>query len=108
ASLALAPKKPAVEEQVMRQGKPATVMMLTRGKSRYDAQLRWRNENPEPDLAGYAIVVRSTTTPFWEKEIFGGNVTEYLIKDISIDDRIFGVKAIDKSGNASLVSVYTP
>jgi len=108
ASLALAPKKPLVEEQIMRQGKPVMVMMLTRGKTRYDAQLRWKNENPEPDLAGYAIVVRPTTSPFWEQEIFVGNVTEYLMKDVSIDDRIFGVKAIDKNGNASLVSVYVP
>src|SRR5579864_9706801 len=108
ASLALAPKKPTVEEQVMRQGKPTTVMMLTRGKSRYDAQLRWKNENPEPDLAGYVVVMRSTTSPFWEKEICVGNVTEYLMKDVSIDDRIFGVKAIDKNGNSSLVSIYTP
>ena len=108
ASLALAPKKPVVEEQVTRQGRTNTVMMLTRGKSRYDAQLRWKNENGEPDLAGYAIVMRSTTSPVWEKEIYVGNVTEYLMKDVSIDDRIFGVKAIDKNGNASLVSVYTP
>jgi acetylornithine deacetylase/succinyl-diaminopimelate desuccinylase-like protein len=108
ANLALAPKKPVVEEQVVRQGKPVTVTMLTRGKTRYDAQLRWKNENPEPDLAGYAIVERPTTSPFWEQEIFVGNVTEYLMKDVSIDDRIFGVKAIDKNGNASLVSVYVP
>ena len=48
------------------------------------------------------------TSPFWDKEIFVGNVTEYLMKDVSIDDRIFGVKAIDKNGNASLVSIYAP
>ena len=90
----------------MRQGKPVTVMMLTRGKTRYDALLRWKNENPEPDLAGYAVVIRPTTSPFWEREIFVGNVTEFLMKDVSIDDRIFGVKAIDKNGNSSLVSVY--
>lgn len=108
ACLALAPKRPAVEEKVTRQGKPVTVMMLSRGKSRYDAQLRWKNENPEPNLAGYAIVMRATTSPYWEKEIFVGNVTEYLIKDVSIDDRIFGVRAIDKDGNASLVSTYVP
>lgn len=107
ASLALAPKKPVVEEQVTRQGRQVTVMMLTRGKSRYDAQLRWKNENPEPDLAGYSVVMRSTTSPLWEKEVFVGNVTDYLMKDVSIDDRVFGVKAIDKDGNASLVSVYT-
>ena len=51
-------------------------------------------------------VMRSTTSPLWEKEIFVGNVTEYLMKDVSIDDRVFGVRAIDKDGNASMVSTY--
>jgi len=108
ASLASAPKKPVVERQITREGKPVTITMLTRGKSRYDALLRWKNEKPEPDLAGYAVVVRSTTSPFWEREVYVGNVTEYLMKGASIDDQIFGVKAIDKEGNASLVSVYNP
>jgi hypothetical protein len=79
---------------------------IARGKSRYAALLKWSNENPEQDLAGYAIVSRSTTAPFWEKEIFVGNVNEYSIEDVSIDDLVFGVKAIDKDGNESLVSAY--
>jgi hypothetical protein len=108
ASLALAPKKPVVEEEVTRQGKQVMTLMLTRGKSRYDAQLKWKDENPDSDLAGYAIVTRSTTSASWEHEVFVGTVNEYLMKDVSIDDRVFGVKAIDKQGNASVVSVYTP
>jgi len=74
--------------------------MISRGRTRYDAQLRWKNENPEPDLLGYAIVMRRTTSPDWEKEIFVGNVTEYTFKDVSIDDVVFGVKAIDNKVNA--------
>jgi hypothetical protein len=35
-----------------------------------------------------------------------GNVQEYLLKDVSIDDVRFGVKAIDNEGNESLVSPY--
>jgi hypothetical protein len=55
--------------------------------------LKWSNENPEPDLAGYAIVSRSTTAPYLEQELFVGNVNEYSFEDVSIDDLIFGVKA---------------
>jgi len=80
--------------------------MISRGRTRYDAQLRWKNENPEPDLLGYAIVMRRTTSPDWEKEIFVGNVMEFTFKDVSIDDVVFGVKAIDHDGNESLVSPY--
>ena len=107
ASLALAPKAPLTSEILTsgpRKGQTAT--MIGRGKSRYDAALRWKNDKPEPDLAGYAIVMRNSTAPFWEREIFVGNVTEYTLKDVSIDDVIFGVKAIDRDGNESLVSPY--
>jgi hypothetical protein len=79
---------------------------LTRGKSGYDAALRWEMPKPEPDLAGFAIVIRATTSALWERETYVGNVTEYAIPDLSIDDVVIGVKAIDKDGNQSLVSAY--
>jgi len=107
ASLALAPKAPVTSEPILsgpRKGELAPT--IGRGKSRYDAALRWKNENPEPDLLGYVVVLRKTTAPFWEREIFVGNVTEYTFKDVSIDDTIFGVKAVDRDGNESLVAPY--
>lgn len=79
---------------------------LSRGASGYDAALRWAMPDPEPDIAGYAVVIRSTTSALWEREIYVGNVTEYSIPDLSIDDVVIGVKAIDKDGNQSLVSAY--
>ncbi|HYL35046.1 MAG TPA: M28 family peptidase [Bryobacteraceae bacterium] len=109
ASLALAPKAPVTSEPIKsgpRKGQPTP--MLGRGKSRYDAALRWKNDNPEPDLLGYVVVMRKTTSPYWEREIFVGNVTEFTLKDVSIDDVIFGVKAVDRNGNESLVSPYVP
>ena len=81
------------------------MQMLGRGKG-YDAAMRWLAPNPESDLAGYAVVIRSTTSALWEREIYVGNVTEYTIPNLSIDDVVLGVKAIDKDGNASLVSAY--
>ena len=109
ASLALAPKAPVTNESIKsgpRQGQ--LTPMIARGKTRYDAALRWKNENPEPDLLGYVIVMRRSTAPYWEKEIFVGKVNEYTFKDVSIDDVIFGVKAIDRDGNESLVTPYVP
>jgi hypothetical protein len=35
-----------------------------------------------------------------------GNVTEYTTADLSIDDMVIGVRAIDKNGNPSLVAAY--
>jgi len=78
---------------------------LSRGNG-YDAVMRWAMPNPEPDLAGYSILIRDTTSPVWQKETYVGNVTEYAIPDLSIDDIVIGVRAIDKDGNPSLVSAY--
>jgi hypothetical protein len=94
------------EQQQQRRTAAANRPGLTRGKTGYDAALRWANPNPEPDLAGYAVVIRDTTSPVWQREIYVGNVTEYTIPDLSIDDVVIGVKAIDKDGNQSLVSAY--
>jgi hypothetical protein len=107
ASLALAPKAPITSEPLLsgpRKGQPTPT--IGRGKSRYDAAMRWKNDNPEPDLLGYVIVSRKTTSPYWEREIFVGKVNEYTLKDVSVDDTIFGVKAVDRDGNESLVAPY--
>jgi hypothetical protein len=106
ASLAWAPKAPQTMEIIERGGEKIPSLMLTRGKSRNDALVRWKQEDPEADLAGYVIVTRPTTAPYWDREVFVGNVTEYTLPDVSIDDVVFGVKAIDKDGNESLVSPY--
>jgi hypothetical protein len=107
ASLALAPKPPVVT-RVATTGalKGQLVPRISRGKSRYDAQLQWKGAGPDSNLKGYAIVWRSTTAPDWEQEIFVGNVNEYVFKDVSIDEYRFGVKAIDSDGNESLVAPY--
>jgi hypothetical protein len=113
ASLALAPSEPAVMS-LPRTGANAPAgaagrgptPMIARGASRYDAQLRWRTVGPDANLKGFAIVVRPTTSPFWEQEIFVGKVNEYTLKDVSIDDARFGVKAIGIDGTESLVVPY--
>jgi hypothetical protein len=107
ASLALAPAPPALNwTWASGPDKGGHVPLLTRGKSDYDAVLHWL-PNAEPDLAGYAVVVRSTMSPVWEREIWVGNVTSYTMPDLSIDDVVIGVKAVDREGNQSIVSCYT-
>lgn len=78
---------------------------LTRGAG-YDAVLRWDYPDAEPDLAGFVVVVRSTTAPDWEREIWAGNVKEFTLKNTSIDQLVFGVKAVDKEGHESPASAY--
>jgi hypothetical protein len=90
-SLALAPGAPSgVEVETVR---------LENGTT-----LHWE-ANKEPDLAGYRVVWRETTAPFWQHSLSVGNVTRYTIKSLSKDSYLFGVQAVDKDGNASM-AVY--
>jgi hypothetical protein len=86
ASLALAPAR------------PKDVRILTRRLTN-DTDLQW-TANGEPDLAGYEVVWRETTSPVWEKSAAAGNVTTYTAK-LSKDNYIFGVRACDKEGHCS-------
>jgi hypothetical protein len=68
--------------------------------------MSWHSDQPEPDLLGYAVVMRKTTAPEWQKEIFVGNVTKYTLENVNIDEVVLGVKAIDNDGDESLISAY--
>ena len=106
ASLALAPSAPETTREVLTgAAKGRRTATVARGKSRYDAVLRWKDA-PGGDLAGYAIVIRASTAPFWEQQTFVGKVTEYTLPGVGIDDIIFGVKAIDAEGHESLVAPW--
>jgi hypothetical protein len=106
ASLALAPVPPVLNWTYSSgPDKGGRTPLLTRGKSGYDAVLHWL-PNTEPDLAGYSVLMRSTTSPVWERETWVGKVTSYTMPDVSIDDVVIGVKAVDEDGNQSVVSPY--
>lgn len=110
ASLARAPKPPDLAFALRPAGRgfesPLSRGVGPDGKAGYDAVMKWRNDKPEPDLLGYSIVVRKTTAPEWQKEIFVGNVTMYTLHNVNIDEVVLGVKAIDQNGDESLVSAY--
>ena len=72
-----------------------------------DTDLKWEPNN-EPDLAGYEIVWRDTTSPVWTKSKPVGNVAAFTMKGMSKDNFFFGVRAIDKDGNRSPVTYPKP
>jgi hypothetical protein len=118
ASLALSPKPPVVmrippppraadaAESTRPTPPRRPTPTISRGKSGYDAVLQWKSAGPEDGIKGYTVVIRPTTSPYWEQEIYVGKVTQYLMKDVSIDELKFGVKAIGVDGGESLVSAY--
>jgi peptidase M28-like protein len=72
-----------------------------------DTTLSWQ-PNTEPDLAGYEIVYRDTNMPYWQHTIPVGNVTSFTVKGITKDNFLFGVRAVDKDGNRSVVTFPVP
>ena len=94
AALALAPAR------------PKNVGLLTTRLTN-DTDLKW-DANKEPDLAGYEIVWRDTTSPVWTNARAVGNVTSFTVKGMSKDNYFFAVRALDKQGNKSPASFPHP
>jgi Zn-dependent M28 family amino/carboxypeptidase len=94
AMLALAPSR------------PQNVNILTARLSN-DTDLKW-DANKEPDIAGYEIVWRDTTSPVWTNSKAVGKVTSFTMKGMSKDNYFFGVRAVDKDGNRSPVTYPKP
>ncbi|HEY2961833.1 MAG TPA: M28 family metallopeptidase [Pyrinomonadaceae bacterium] len=72
-----------------------------------DTELRW-DANNEPDLAGYEIVWRDTSSPVWTNSKAVGKVTTFTLKGMSKDNFFFGVRAVDNDGNRSPVTYPRP
>jgi len=86
--------------------RPRGVSILTARLSN-DTDLKWE-ANKEPDLAGYEIVWRDTISPVWTNSKPVGNVTTFTMKGMSKDNYFFGVRAVDKDGNRSVVVYPKP
>jgi len=96
----------ALASLAMAPARPKDVRMLTRRLTN-DTDVQW-TANGEPDLAGYEVVWRETTSPAWEHSRAVGNVTSYTVKDISKDNTIFGVRAVDRDGHRSPAAYPIP
>ncbi len=96
AALALAPRAPRVTND-------RGAVLLTRNPSGYDANLSWA---AVPGAVSYRVYWRDTWSNSWEHAQSVGNVTQFVLPGLSIDDWVFGVAAIGADGNESLVSAY--
>jgi hypothetical protein len=94
ATLALAPSAPAEVE-------------VENFRLEGDTTLRWK-ANPEPDVAGYRIVWRDTTSPTWQHAKDVGNVTRATLPGVSKDNYSFGLQAYDREGFVSVATYPKP
>jgi hypothetical protein len=88
ASLAAAPPPPAA--------------VRIRGAVSPSTTLSWQKV-ASPNLAGYKVYWRDTTAPQWTNWRYVGDVSEYTLANIVIDDFFFGVAAVAKDGSESTV-----
>ena len=67
--------------------------------------LDWDALDPEqnPRLEGYKVYWRLTTSPVWTNARPTGNVTEYTLENIVIDNYYFGVASVSEDGYESPV-----
>lgn len=70
-----------------------------------DTTLKWRRPpvHQAPQLAGYRVYWRLTTDPQWTHSRYVGDVTEYTLENVVIDNYFFGVAAVAKDGTESPV-----
>lgn len=80
---------------------PAKARIITE-RLENQTTIRW-GPSPESDTAGYEIVWRETTMPFWTHVVDAGHVSEYVLS-VSKDNNLFGVRAYDDEGFRSPVS----
>lgn len=65
-------------------------------------KFRWEKVN-DPNVAGYKIYWRDTTSPTWDHSRFVGDVSEATLEGIVIDNFFFGVATVGKNGYESPV-----
>ena len=65
--------------------------------------LRWEKSESE-SVKGYKIYWRSTSAPLWQHSKFVGDVSEFTLEGIVIDNYLFGVSAVGKNGHESVVA----
>ncbi len=79
---------------------PAPSKVSIGGIVEASAKLKWEKV---PDVKGYKIYWRDTTSPIWDYSRFVGDVLEFTLKGIVIDNYFFGVSSIGNEGHESVV-----
>ncbi len=81
---------------------PAPKDVRIGGAVRPSTTLIWE-ESDDPNIAGYKVYFRLTTSPTWDHFVYVEGVHGHTLEGIVIDNYYFGVAAVGKDGNESPV-----
>jgi len=81
---------------------PAVKNLSIGGIIQSSAKFKWEKVN-NPNVKGYKIYWRDTTSPIWQYERFVGDVDSHTLDGIVIDNYFFGVSTVGKNGFESPV-----
>ncbi len=83
---------------------PATPDSVTiSGAVQASARLRWK-PSPSPDVIGYRVYWRKPSEVNWTRSRFVGNVTDFTVQNVIIDNYFFGVATVGRNGQESMVA----
>jgi len=84
---------------------PQNVGVITSGLTNR-TQLKWDAPASGKKPAGYYVLMRETTSPYWEKKFYVTDTKTDL--DYSKDNYFFAVQSVDADGHESLPVVPKP
>jgi len=65
------------------------------------AKLQWE---PVEGAVAYKIYWRDTTSPTWDHDRYVGDITEFTMTGIVVDNYFFGISAVGTDGHESPVA----
>src|SRR6476469_6101071 len=95
----------AVSLASMASAPPPPADVRIEGAVTADTILHWKRPDAAqaPNLAGYRVYWRLTTDPQWSHSVYVGNVSDYTLRNVIIDNYFFGVAAVATDGSESPV-----
>ncbi|HFA47815.1 MAG TPA: M28 family peptidase, partial [Bacteroidetes bacterium] len=81
---------------------PAPKLVMIGGAVQSSTKLQWEKSS-DPNVLGYKIYWRDTTSPQWQYSRFVGDVDRFTLENIVVDNFLFGVAAVGKNGHESMV-----
>ena len=81
---------------------PAVSELAIGGIIEASARFKW-SKTDDPNIKGYRIYWRDTTSPTWDHSRYVGDVSRFLLEGILIDNFFFGVAAVGKDGHESVI-----